>query len=334
MNVGRPFWHFESVGMVRLGVVLGERPGEVVVEERQILREQLVHRLDVERFHAADLHPRHQQDGQTPRNFARQPDAGNDAYSGEEAVPGNKKAEEPPAPEPESYEPPDKHVIRVGYFVPTDRQPVRNYEAKIRTIMAVVSDVYQRSLRQHGIRSGGPEWETERGKVVVHLVKGKRDASYYNNAPAYDANEQWRRLNPEIRDQLGNGGPNFVYHIELTEPKPQLTLSLPERVQYVADTLTVPKNNRMAIMIAASRTNFSGDLALEFPGLPAGVKVLPIYDRAELIDRTGTVHDELEPTRYYIEVVLVRDDTDDPWRFRSVSDVRPPPGEEGPDREG
>lgn len=49
---------------------------------------------------------------------------------------------------------------------------------------------------------------------------------------------------------------------------------------------------------------------------------------AELIDHTGDVHDELEPTRYYLEIVLVRDDAESPWRLRSVSDVRPPPEEE------
>ena len=62
-----------------------------------------------------------------------------------------------------------------------------------------------------------------------------------------------------------------------------------------------------------------------------------VYERdgpAELIDRTGRVHDELEPTRYYIEVVLVRKGVNAPWRFKSVSDVRPPPDEEGPEREG
>src|SRR5687767_13368510 len=54
----------------------GERSGEIVVEERHVLREQLVHRLDVQRLHAADFHPRHQQEGQTPHDFTRQPEAG------------------------------------------------------------------------------------------------------------------------------------------------------------------------------------------------------------------------------------------------------------------
>lgn len=48
---------------------------------------------------------------------------------------------------------------------------------------------------------------------------------------------------------------------------------------------------------------------------------------AQLIDRTGEVHDELEPTRYYLEIVLIRDDSASPWRLRSTSDVRPPPEE-------
>lgn len=79
-----------------------------------------------------------------------------------------------------------------------------------------------------------------------------------------------------IRDQLGNGGPNFVYRIEVTEVKPQLTVTLPERVQYVANTLVIPKNNRMALMVSASRANFGADLTLEFPGLPPGVTAEPL----------------------------------------------------------
>ncbi|MDX1946719.1 MAG: PPC domain-containing protein [Pirellulaceae bacterium] len=76
-----------------------------------------------------------------------------------------------------------------------------------------------------------------------------------------------------VRDQLKNGGADYVYRIELTEIKPSLSLSLPERVQYISTTLTVPKNNRMALMVGAQRTNFAGDLTLSADLLPPGMKV-------------------------------------------------------------
>jgi hypothetical protein len=74
-----------------------------------------------------------------------------------------------------------------------------------------------------------------------------------------------------VRDQLKSGGADYVYRVELTEVKPSLALTLPERVQYISTTLTVPKNNRMAVMVGASRTNFAGDLNLTAEKLPAGL---------------------------------------------------------------
>jgi hypothetical protein len=74
-----------------------------------------------------------------------------------------------------------------------------------------------------------------------------------------------------VSDQLKGGGPDFVYRVEITQPVASLTMRLPERQQYVATTLVVPRKNRMAIMVSADRTNFGGDLQLAFGGLPAGV---------------------------------------------------------------
>ena len=48
-------------------------------------------------------------------------------------------------------------------------------------------------------------------------------------------------------------------------------LAQPERQQYVPVTLTVPKNNRMALMAQAQRANFGGDVNVSVEGLPAGL---------------------------------------------------------------
>lgn len=88
-----------------------------------------------------------------------------------------------------------------------------------------------------------------------------------------------------VLDQLRSGGPNFVYRIEVVPVTPSLTVSLPERQQYIPTTLVVPKNNRMALMFSAVRANFGGPLSLEFAGLPAGMtaEVMPIgADRADV----------------------------------------------------
>ena len=76
-----------------------------------------------------------------------------------------------------------------------------------------------------------------------------------------------------IRDHLGHGGPEYVYRIEVAPVRPRLVLDLPERQQYVDVTASVPKGNRMAIMLGAQREDFGGELALEAQGLPSGVGV-------------------------------------------------------------
>ena len=77
----------------------------------------------------------------------------------------------------------------------------------------------------------------------------------------------------EIHDHLRAGGADFAYRIELAPPKPTLIVQLPEKVQYQAVTLAVPRGNRMALLMRAQRFNFSGKLKLDFAGLPKNVAV-------------------------------------------------------------
>ena len=74
-----------------------------------------------------------------------------------------------------------------------------------------------------------------------------------------------------VRDHLQAGGPSYVYRIEVAPVTPQITMTLPERTQYVATTLEVPQGNRMALMVNATRNDFGGDLQVAFDGLPAGM---------------------------------------------------------------
>jgi hypothetical protein len=75
-----------------------------------------------------------------------------------------------------------------------------------------------------------------------------------------------------IRDQLKYGGPEFVYRVELAETKPTLAVRLPEQRRYIPTTLVVPQGNHNAVMVAAQRQNFAGEVAISFEGLPPGMK--------------------------------------------------------------
>ena len=59
-----------------------------------------------------------------------------------------------------------------------------------------------------------------------------------------------------ITDQMGRGGPDFVYRVEVTPVEPRLTLGLPERSAYVDMVAPVPKGNRMALMLSCSAGGF------------------------------------------------------------------------------
>lgn len=75
----------------------------------------------------------------------------------------------------------------------------------------------------------------------------------------------------QIHDHLRQGGPNYVYRVEIQPVVPSLVMTLPERQQYIPTTLVVPRNNRLAMIIGASRANWGGDLNLEFGDLPPGL---------------------------------------------------------------
>jgi hypothetical protein len=113
---------------------------------------------------------------------------------------------------------------------------------------------------------------------VLTITRASNGQGIANNDDTFGPDSYVRFNAPEdddyliaVTDHLRAGGPDFLYRVEITVPSPSLTMRLPERQQYVSQTLVVPKKNRMAIMVSAERTNFGGDLQLAFTGLPAGM---------------------------------------------------------------
>jgi hypothetical protein len=93
--------------------------------------------------------------------------------------------------------------------------------------------------------------------------------SYLKFTPGADGDYLLR-----IKDQLGNGGPDYTYRIEITPVQPSLTLSIPQIARNDSQTrqyIVIPKGNRFATLISAKRANFSGELEFKAGDLPAGV---------------------------------------------------------------
>ena len=76
-----------------------------------------------------------------------------------------------------------------------------------------------------------------------------------------------------VKDHLGRGQPDFIYRVEILPPKPELSLSIPriDRYSQTRQAVFVPRGNRYAVLMNATRKNFDGDLVLDGGQLPAGI---------------------------------------------------------------
>ena len=79
-----------------------------------------------------------------------------------------------------------------------------------------------------------------------------------------------------VRDHLKRGQPDFVYRVELNPPKPKLILGIPRTTRYGQErqALVIPRGNRFATLVSATRQNFGGSIALDPKNLPAGIKMV------------------------------------------------------------
>lgn len=79
-----------------------------------------------------------------------------------------------------------------------------------------------------------------------------------------------------IKDQLGQGGPNFVYRIEIKAVEPRVTTWLPEMtINQNQDrrAVPVPRGNRYASLVRVKRWDVGGEVVIEPKDLPPGIKV-------------------------------------------------------------
>ena len=77
-----------------------------------------------------------------------------------------------------------KDVVRVIYFLPSDRQPQSDIDAKLDTLMKDSQQFYADQMESHGFNRKTFRLETDAsGEVVIHHVKGKFNNVYYNQSP-------------------------------------------------------------------------------------------------------------------------------------------------------
>jgi hypothetical protein len=78
-----------------------------------------------------------------------------------------------------------------------------------------------------------------------------------------------------VTDHLKKGGPAYTYRIEITPVEPKLVLNAPPFAQFTQErqAYAVPRGNRFATFVNATRQDFGGDVNVQAVGLPPKVTV-------------------------------------------------------------
>ena len=78
-----------------------------------------------------------------------------------------------------------------------------------------------------------------------------------------------------ITDHLKKGGPTYAYRVEFTPVAPRTELGIPKVALYSQErqAFPIPRGNRFATVVSATRVDFGGDLAITTEGLPQKVSV-------------------------------------------------------------
>ncbi len=75
-----------------------------------------------------------------------------------------------------------EYVVRVIYFIPTDREPDPNMNEKLDTLLKESQDFYADQMEAHGFGRKTFRFEADdAGNVVVHHINGKFNEAYYQN---------------------------------------------------------------------------------------------------------------------------------------------------------
>ena len=113
------------------------------------------------------------------------------------------------------------YQVRVIYFVPSDRKPVANWEAKLRVLVHYVDTFYRNDLQAKGWETAGLQWQRSGNEVKIHPVAGRRPAAYYNGEPAFDKNRQFQKIQAELTTlPVGKAGTLRLVLCETYDPGP------------------------------------------------------------------------------------------------------------------
>jgi hypothetical protein len=112
--------------------------------------------------------------------------------------------------QPDKLPPLSDYLIRLAYLVPSDRQPTKSFEKKIRVLMHFVAEIYHRILKTRGVPFKDLAFETRNGEPVVHLVRSAKPAAYFSGGPPDYKEQHFTRVPPEIPTSVGVVGKHLI----------------------------------------------------------------------------------------------------------------------------
>lgn len=129
---------------------------------------------------------------------------------------------------------------------------------------------------------------------VVNIYRATDKAGITGNDDARGQDSYVRWQVPEdgeyfirVADHLNQGGPTYVYRIELTPVTPSLKIGIPriDRYSQTRQTVVVPKGNRYGTLLIATRNDFGGPLEILPANLLPGVKLVaqPMHPSLTLV---------------------------------------------------
>ena len=128
---------------------------------------------------------------------------------------------------------------------------------------------------------------------VVNIYKADQASLVGNDdARGQDSYVRWQVPDDgdyfvRVADHLGQGGPTYVYRVELTPVKPMLTIGIPrvDRYSQTRQTVIVPRGNRYGTLIIATRGDFGGPIELLPTNLIPGVTMTaqPMHPSMNLV---------------------------------------------------
>ncbi|QDV22842.1 PPC domain-containing protein [Aureliella helgolandensis] len=113
--------------------------------------------------------------------------------------------------------------------------------------------------------------------LEIHKAAGGRlaandDAGGPDSVQAFKIPEDGEYL-VAIRDQLEEGSPTHAYRIEVAPAAVAVELAIDELQRYQSQTVEIPQGAQMAVLLRASRKNFSGDLGLHIEDAIPGIEL-------------------------------------------------------------